>query len=327
MTPLVEALGVEIHFPVRSSTRGRPLQHRLLRAVDGVDLTVDRGVALGIVGESGCGKSTLARALAGLTPLTAGALRYAGSPLGPRRDAAARRRIQMVFQDPASSLNPRMKIGAMLGELLRVHELVPAGQVRARTVELLELVGLPSSVLDVTPRRLSGGQRQRIGIARALAVEPELLIADEAVSALDVSVQAAILNLFVDLRRRLDLTMLFISHDLAVVRSVCDRVAVMYLGRVVEEGPTNQLFADPQHPYTKALLAAAPRLHGTRLGRVPSLLGEPPSPLAVPAGCRFHPRCVHATDVCRSGEPPTRERGSHRAVCHIASGDAPSTMG
>jgi oligopeptide/dipeptide ABC transporter ATP-binding protein len=313
----VRDLRVDFTLP---GTRPRWLGGRapVLHAVGGVDLDVARGEIVGVVGESGCGKSTLARAITGLVPATAGTITFDGALLGPRRTRAERRRVQMVFQDPGSSLNPAMKVGTMLSELLRFHQLVPAARVRDRAAELLALVELPASVLDVVPRRLSGGQRQRVGIARALAVEPDLLIADEAVSALDVSVQAAVLNLLHDLRRQLDLTMIFISHDLAVVRHLCDRVTVMYLGRVVECGPTASVLVAPGHPYTEALVQVAPRLNGPSLGAAAALAGEPPSPLELPAGCPFHPRCPKATSECRSSTPPISTRGPHTAACHHA---------
>ncbi|MGH2539849.1 MAG: ABC transporter ATP-binding protein [Actinomycetota bacterium] len=297
--------------------RGRAVP--TLTAVDGVDLDVERGASVGIVGESGCGKTTLARSLVGLVPLSGGSIVFDGSPLSDRRDRATMRRIQMVFQDPSSSLNPARTVGQTLTELLRVHRMVPSDQTRSRAAELLELVELPRSLLAAYPRRLSGGQRQRVGIARALALEPDILIADEAVAALDVSVQAAVLNLLAKLRRDLGLTLLFISHDLAVVRHISERVVVMYLGRVVEDRPTEDLFADPQHPYTVALMAAAPQLGSKKRSGEAALPGEPPSMLVIPSGCRFHPRCRLAQEVCRAVDPELMGPSPlQRAACHFA---------
>ncbi|MFZ0215557.1 MAG: ATP-binding cassette domain-containing protein, partial [Candidatus Dormiibacterota bacterium] len=257
-TPLLELRDVQVHLSVGQPIPGR--RRPLLRAVDGVDLRLRRGAALGLVGESGCGKSTLARTIVGLQTATAGSILLEGRPLGARRPPQVRRRLQMIFQDPASSLNPRLTVEQTLAELLRVHRLAPGGQVRARVSELLQLVGLRDELRAAHPGRLSGGQRQRVGIARALALQPEILIADEPISALDVSVQASILNLLADLRRRLGLTIVFIAHNLAVVRQLCDEVAVMYLGRIVEQAPAAQLFGNARHPYTQRLLEAVPRL-------------------------------------------------------------------
>jgi len=326
MTAQLRVDDLHVHFAVRG--RGGRRHQRTLRAVDGVSIEVEHGAVTGIVGESGCGKSTLARTIIGLTEATSGEVWFDGELLPLVRTTLQRRRIQMVFQDPGSSLNPRKTVGSTLAELIRAHQLRPDGLVRGRCAELLDLVGLPTRHLDSLPREMSGGQRQRVVIARALAVEPDLLIADEAVAAVDVSVQAAILNLLAELRQSLDLTMLFISHDLGVVRSICDRVAVMYLGRVVEEAPTEQLFTDPQHPYTRALLAAAPRL-GVPLGTdPPALLGEPPSPFDVGVGCRFRPRCAIAGEPCRTIDPAEVHRAGRRAACHYAwTGDDRDAVG
>jgi len=251
---LVSARGLEVHFPSRS--RGGAV----LRAVDGVDLDIHRGETLGLVGESGCGKSTLSRCAVGLYRPTAGTVYYGGSALRGTPTTEQRRMVQMVFQDPYSSLNPRMTVGQTLGEVLRYHRIVPAGQVKARIGELLDLVGLPARAVDQLPRSFSGGQRQRIGIARALALEPKVLIADEPVSALDVSVQANIINLLLDLKDTLGLSMLFVSHNMAVVRQISDRIAVMHDGVIVEMGATADVFERPQDPYTQLLLASVPRL-------------------------------------------------------------------
>jgi oligopeptide/dipeptide ABC transporter ATP-binding protein len=267
------------------------------RAVDGVSLVLRKGETLGLVGESGCGKSTLARTIVGLYRPDAGTVRYAGTVLPARRSGAQHRAVQMVFQDPYSSLNPRMTVGQTLGELLRYHNLVPRNKVGDRCRELMSLVGLPDSALAQRPRQFSGGQRQRIGIARALAVEPTVLIADEPVSALDVSVQATIINLLADLKRTLDLSMIFVSHNMAVVRQICDRTAVMYLGRIVETGVTDAVFDRPVHPYTQLLLTSVPRLG------VPATPSDEAEGVAidVAAGvtpCRFLNRCPAAVEGC-----------------------------
>jgi oligopeptide/dipeptide ABC transporter ATP-binding protein len=321
--PLLEIRGGSVLFDVGRGLRARLRrdERERLHAVDGVDLQVFPGEALGLVGESGSGKSTLARAIVGLEPLTAGEISYEGHPMPAKRKRSERRRIQMVFQDPYSSLNPKMTVSQTLRELLRVHEVVPADRVDARCRELLELVGLQPSALGAYPRQFSGGQRQRVAIARALALQPELLVADEPISALDVSVQATILNLLDQLRGELGLTLLFIAHNLAVVRHLCDRVAVMYLGRIVEVASTEELFANPRHPYTQGLLRAIPRLAPGRASEAVAVLGDPPSPLHVPSGCRFHPRCPLAQPVC-SRDDPSLEAGpsspGHTAACHFA---------
>lgn len=253
---LLEVEGLSVTYGTASLLTWAGLRQAHAPAVNDVSLKVSRGEALGIVGESGCGKSTLARAIAGLVDVTAGEIRLDGSRLSTKRDRATRQRIQMVFQDPSSSLNPRRTVRQVLAELLVVHQLVPRSGLDERCEQLVGLVELPTSMLDVYPQSMSGGQRQRVGIARALALQPDLLIADEAVAALDVSVQASVLNLLARLRSELGLTLIFISHDLGVVRHVSDRVVVMYEGRVVEEQDTENLFAMPQHPYTRQLLAA-----------------------------------------------------------------------
>ena len=321
MSALLEAKGLRVTFTSGSAIGarlfGRPKTE--LAAVDGIDLVLERGSSVGVVGESGCGKSTLARALVGLAPLSGGTILFDGQPLSGKRDRTSLRRIQMVFQDPSSSLNPSRTIGQTLTELLSFHNMVPADRVEARASELMNLVELPPALLGAYPRRLSGGQRQRVGIARALALEPDILIADEAVSALDVSVQASVLNLLNRLRDELNLTIVFISHDLAVVRHATDRVMVMYLGRVVEDRPTEDLFNDPQHPYTQALLTAAPHLGERKRSGESALPGEPPSLAVVPSGCRFHPRCARAIDLCHAMDPPLAGPASdQRAACFLA---------
>jgi oligopeptide/dipeptide ABC transporter ATP-binding protein len=309
--PLIEVDDLSVTF--------RSEHGHSLRAVDDVTLQVAEGEVLGLVGESGCGKTTIAKCLAGRVVPSAGIVRFDGRELTARRTAEDRRAIQMVFQDPYSSLNPRLTVRTVLGELLRVHRLVPRADIEPRLRELMGLVGLPKGALDGLPSQFSGGQRQRIAIARALAVEPRVIIADEPVSALDVSVQATILRLFEDLRSRLGLTVVFISHNLAVVRHLSDRVAVMYLGRIVEQGDREAVFGDPRHPYTRALLAAAPRLHQVELVRS-VVKGEPPSPIDVPAGCSFHPRCPRAEETCTRLRPALEPVGgcpAHLAACHF----------
>lgn len=326
----VEALAQ--HFVPRVALTDRLFgrQPVVNRAVDGVDLVLHRGETLGLVGESGCGKSTLARCLVGLYEPTAGTIRYEGETLGARRTTAQSRAIQMIFQDPYSSLNPRMSVGQVLSELLRFHRLVPKNRVEARMKELMHLVGLPERALEQRPRQFSGGQRQRIGIARALAVEPQVLIADEAVSALDVSVQANVINLLSDLKATLDLSMIFVSHNMAVVRQVSDRTAVMYGGRIVETGPTATVFDDPLHPYTGLLIRSVPRLAGSRSteDRVPSATSSRPV-AAVPVAvtpepgseatmCRFADRCPAVVPAC-SHEPGliTDPAASERAAACV----------
>jgi oligopeptide/dipeptide ABC transporter ATP-binding protein len=322
--PLLVVRDLSMYFPLRGGVvrrlSGQP--SAVLRAVDGVDLELARGEALGLVGESGCGKSTLGRCIVGLYVPTAGEIRYEGAPLAAKRTRATRRRIQMVFQDPYSSLNPRMTVKQTLAELLRAHDMVPKAQIDARCRELLDLVGLGARSLDAYPRQFSGGQRQRVSIARALALEPDVLVADEPVSALDVSVQATVLNLLEELRTKLGLTLLLIAHNMAVVRHVCDRVAVMYLGRIVEAAPVDELFTNARHPYAQGLLRAVPKLVPGRASEAAAIVGDPPSPIRLPTGCRFHPRCPLAqTPLCDQEEPVlTAGPGTpeHVAACHFA---------
>ena len=327
MTTLLEIKDLEVVFHHSSlagvlSRRGRTT----LRAVNGVSLSVARGETLGLVGESGCGKSTLARAVLRLVEPSGGHVRFDGQDVLTLDGASLfklRERIQMVFQDPYGSLNPRLTVGSALSEVYQVHKLCAASEIRDRVRQLMNDVGLSPELLDRRPAALSGGQCQRVGIARALAVGPDLVIADEAVSALDVSIQAQILNLFADLQRRMNLTLIFISHDLGVVRHLCRTLAVMYLGRIVEYGPTQEIFRNPKHPYTQALIEAMPRMSATTALAEEGLSGEPPSPTQIPAGCAFNPRCRFVLSVCRQNPPPPRRLVEDRSVwCHLYDGEA-----
>jgi len=319
---LVEARGLQTHFTVK---RGLPLARRTttIRAVDGVDLGIRRGETLGLVGESGCGKSTLGRSLLRLVEPTAGTVLFDGVDVTAADDGSLRRlrrRMQMVFQDPYGSLDPRMTVEHAVGEPLRIHRLSSGMARRQRVRELLGFVGLDPTAGERYPHEFSGGQRQRIGIARALAVEPEFIVCDEPVSALDVSVQAQVLNLLDRLREQLKLTFLFVAHDLSVVRHVSHRVAVMYLGLVVEVAPRDRLYAEPLHPYTRALLSAVPvprpRIEKHRQRII--LKGDVPSPARPPSGCRFHTRCPIAVERCSIDVPPLEEkRPGHVAACHL----------
>jgi oligopeptide/dipeptide ABC transporter ATP-binding protein len=289
--------------------------------VDGVSFCIRRGEILGLVGESGCGKTTLARAVLRLIEPTGGDVIFDGTSLlslGSKRLREMRKRIQIIFQDPYGSLNPRLTIGSMIAEAIKIHRLAKGPAVRARVAELLERVGIPSEYMSRYPHEFSGGQRQRVGIARALAVGPELIVADEPVSALDVSVQAQILNLLKDLREEFGLAFLFIAHDLGVVEYISDRVAVMYLGRIVEMTESTRLYQDPKHPYTQALMSAIPSLNPTAKSRRITLPGDVPSPAMVPRGCSFHPRCPQAMPVCSADEPRLRDvEPGHAASCWL----------
>ncbi len=312
-TPLLELSGLVKRFPVRDALGRRS---GAVHAVDGVSLSVAQGEVLAIVGESGCGKSTLGRLMLRLIEPDAGAVRFDGQDLGALSAAAlrARRRdMQLIFQDPFASLDPRMTVEQAVAEPLRLHRIVPRRQERERVADLLSRVGLRPELARRWPHEFSGGQRQRIAIARALASRPRLIVGDEPVSALDVSVQAQVVNLLSDLIRDLGLTFVLISHDLGVVRHIADRVAVMYLGRIVEEGPAEAVLTTPRHPYSRALLAAVPG-HGVK---APPLEGDVPSPIAPPPGCRFHTRCPFAVERCRA-EVPGLDAGPHRVACHLA---------
>ena len=321
---MLQAQSLTKRFPlVRSASPFRRVTEQV-RAVDGVDLTVEAGETLGLVGESGCGKSTLGRCLLRLVEPTGGAVTFEGRDLlalSPEALRRARRDMQIVFQDPFASLNPRMSIGAILEEALRVHGIVPKGETTGEVARLLDQVGLPPSAATRFPHEFSGGQRQRVGIARALSLRPKLIVADEPVSALDVSIRAQILNLFRRLQDETGVALLFIAHDLGAVRQISHRVAVMYLGKIVEIAPSDELYDNPRHPYTRALLAAVPSVDGTRI-KSETVEGDVPSPIDIPTGCRFRTRCPFAQPVCAQTEPPLApfdaSRPAHLSACHFA---------
>src|ERR1700761_8239472 len=321
--PVLVVRGLEKYFPIK----GKGLVRRTvghIKAVDGIDLDLFPGETLGLVGESGCGKSTTGRAILNLNPATGGSVKYNGrelAGLGRKAMRPLRREIQIVFQDPYASLNPRLPVLGIVGEPLIIHKVVPRNQIRTRVNELLELVGLNPEHNNRYPHEFSGGQRQRIGIARALALEPKVLVLDEPVSALDVSIQAGVINLLEELQDRLNLAYLFIAHDLSVVRHISDRIAVMYLGRIVEIGPVDQVYDRPSHPYTQALLSAVPVPDpAIERGRQRILLtGDVPSAVAPPSGCRFRTRCWKAQDICATETPELVDRGQgHPVACHFA---------
>ncbi|MBV1799174.1 ABC transporter ATP-binding protein [Siccirubricoccus sp. G192] len=321
---VLEVEDLRKHFPIRAGLLRREVGR--VRAVDGVSFQIAAGETLALVGESGCGKTTVSRCILRAQRATSGAIRFAPeagrvvdlASLPKRELRPLRRHMQMIFQDPYSSLNPRMMVGDIIAEPLKVNG-VPAAERQARVLELLELVQMPPGARTRFPHAFSGGQRQRIGIARALALNPRLVVADEPVSALDVSVQAQIINLLLDLQDRLGLSMLFVAHDLSVVRHVSDRVAVMYVGRIVEVAPTDALYRTPRHPYTETLLAAVPAPDPARRGRRIAVTGEVADPAHPPPGCAFHPRCPHAVERCRTERPELTEAGAGRWVsCHRA---------
>jgi oligopeptide/dipeptide ABC transporter ATP-binding protein len=317
--PLLDVQNLKVHFPVKGSALSGTSS--TVKAVDGVSLSVAAGEAVGLVGESGCGKSTLGRSILRLLEPTSGRIFFDGqdiTTLGARALRPLRRQFQMIFQDPFHSLNPRMTLGQSIGEALVIHGLGNSEAARqTRVAELLQSVGLTPDVADRFPHQFSGGQRQRIGIARALAVEPRLIVCDEPVSALDVSVQAQVINLLQDIQRDRGLAYLFISHDLAVVEHLCQRIVVMYLGRVVESGPAHSIGRNPQHPYTQVLLSAVPTVNPSAKRDRILLSGDVPSPIHPPSGCPFHPRCPVAESRCRTERPEFRTVAhGHEAACH-----------
>ncbi len=318
MTPLVELRQLKKHFPVRRTLFG---PRESIRAVDGIDLTVQPGETLGVVGESGCGKSTLGRLILRLLEPTSGEVWVGGErldTLSPKVLARKRRAMQIIFQDPYGSLNPRMRVGSIVGEGLEIHGLARGTEKRRQVIDLLERVGLRADAYERYPHEFSGGQRQRIGIARALAVQPKLIVADEPVSALDVSIQAQIVNLLQDLQEERGLTYVFIAHDLRVVEHISHRVAIMYLGKIVELAESTELYRNPRHPYTRALLSAVPIPDPTTRRERMLLPGDVPSPIHPPPGCPFHPRCKFAEERCRSEEPNLLSgKSTHAVACHV----------
>lgn len=322
-TPILNVSHLSKTFPIKRNIAEivRKKEQKYVRAVEDVTFSIRKGETLGLVGESGCGKSTLSKTLIRLYKPDDGKIMFEQyGDLALKEGTAltkARRDIQMVYQDPYSSLNPKMTIRQMFYEILSVHHICPKEEFEKKTIEILDMVGMPSYALDRYPSAFSGGQRQRIGIARALVLNPALLIADEPVSALDMSIQAQIINLLMDLKAKLNLTMLFISHDLRVVQYLSDRVMVMYLGRVVEMGSAEELFQHPAHPYTQILIQAAPVIDTKHKEREYEIRGETPSPIDIPKGCAFHPRCPFATEKCRTAEPVMTEDANDRMVkCH-----------
>jgi len=316
--PLLEVSGLTKHFPVRAGMLG--LSAGLVRAVDSVSFALEVGATLGLVGESGCGKTTTSKLILGLESPTAGEIRFAGENIraqGAEERRRYRRSVQAVFQDPYASLDPRMRVGSIIAEPLVINEQSDAAGRRHRVRELLDLVGLPARAADLFPHEFSGGQRQRVAIARALALSPRLVILDEPVSALDVSIRAQILNLLRDLQERLGVSYLFIAHDLAAVAHMSHTIAVMYLGQIVEWGPVEAVALAPRHPYTQALFAAALPIDLDRPGEEVVLAGEVPSPLDPPSGCRFHPRCPHAMARCATEEPRLHPDSNRLVACHL----------
>lgn len=316
--PILSVRNLNCHFPVRGSF-GRRIGE--IRALDDVSFGVEDGEILGLVGESGCGKSTLGKTVMGIQPPTSGEIIFEGRNVAgqsPKHAKAQRSRLQYAYQDPGASLDPRWRIGASLEEPLIIHTRLAKAERLEKVREILAAVGLPAAHIDLFPHEVSGGQQRRIGLARILMLNPKVIILDEPTAGLDVSVQATVLALFRDLRERFDLTYVFISHDLSVVRVMCHRIAVMYLGRIVEIGPTERIFDDPQHPYTQSLLAAIPRINGPRVTENFWLEGEPPDASRLPEGCRFQGRCPHVKPICRREDPALQSRGAQPAACHFA---------
>ena len=322
--PLLQVTGLKKYFPVRSGIFSRV--SAWVKAVDDITLQINYGETLGLVGESGCGKTTVGRSILRLQEPTAGEITFEGEDLlalNPRELRQARRRMQIIFQDPYSSLNPRMTIGSIVSEPLKIHKIAKGQELQERVNQLFVKVGLRPEHQSRYPHEFSGGQRQRVGIARALALNPKFIVCDEAVSALDVSIQAQILNLLRDLQQEFHLSYLFITHDLNVVQYLADRIAVMYLGQLAEVAPTKDLFATPKHPYTQALLSANPVPDPTAVSQRMILPGDVPSPLNPPNGCRFHPRCPQVMDICKTTNPPLIQIGpiekDHQVWCHLHS--------
>ncbi|KHD87100.1 MAG: peptide ABC transporter ATP-binding protein [Bdellovibrio sp. ArHS] len=315
---ILEAKNIKKHFPIRKGLLLREVAS--VKAVDDVSLYVRKGETLGLVGESGCGKSTLGRTLIRLYEPTGGAISFDGQDFLNLKGEALRKKrknMQMIFQDPYASLDPRMTVGQIIRQPMDIHDVGTPAERNARVLELIELVGLRKAHVNRYPHEFSGGQRQRISIARAIALNPELIICDEPVSALDVSIQAQILNLLKDLQEKLKLTYIFISHDLSVIEHTCDRIAVMYLGKIVEVASRDELFSNPQHPYTQALISAIPRVGQGKKMMKKSLSGEVPSPINPPSGCAFHPRCPHKMDVCATQTPVLDGQDSHKKACWL----------
>ena len=319
--PLIKTENLEVHFPIKKGLLSRTIGY--VYAVDGVDFRLQKGETLGIVGESGCGKTTAGMAVMGLTPPTGGKVWFKGQDMNAMEAGElrqVRRQMQLIFQDPYSSLNPRLTVNQILADPMDVHRVYTGSKRAERLAFLLETVGLSPEQGTRYPHEFSGGQRQRIGIARALALDPVLIIGDEPVSALDVSIQAQIINLLLELKRKFDLSLLIISHDLAVVEYLCDRILVMYLGKVIEQAPYAALYGEPKHPYTRALLSAAPVSDPLREKKRIILQGDVPSPISPPSGCRFHTRCPEKMEICDREEPPFKELDDgHYTACHLYS--------